>query len=98
MERALAEMDRRRNLQLAYNREHGITPRSITRAIQRELVEREDKTVDVAAEFIIAENLSPVEMQDMITDLEAEMHEAARNLEFERAAYLRDRIRELREE
>lgn len=98
MKRAIAEMDRRRNLQLAYNRQHNIIPQSITKAIQRELVETEEVPLQAAEEFTIAEILSSVEIQDMIIDLEAEMHEAARNLEFERAAVLRDRIRQLKGE
>ncbi|MDK2892693.1 excinuclease ABC subunit UvrB [Methanohalophilus sp.] len=98
MQRAMAEMDRRRNLQLEYNKIHGITPQSITKAIQRELVESEESLVESVPEFAIAENLSPLELQDMIIDLESEMHEAARNLEFERAAMLRDKIRVLKED
>ncbi|MBP2030394.1 excinuclease ABC subunit B [Methanohalophilus levihalophilus] len=98
MQRAMAEMDRRRNLQLDYNEVHGITPQSITKAIQRELVESEEEAVEGAAEFSIAEDLSSVELQDMIIDLESEMHEAARNLEFEKAAAIRDKIRALKED
>jgi excinuclease ABC subunit B len=96
MERAIRETNRRRKLQMEFNETHGITPRSIQKALQKELVEyRESSEVsDVKA---IAEDLSTVELSDMIIDLESEMHLAAKNLEFERAAQLRDRIKELRE-
>ena len=97
MQRAMAEMDRRRNIQLEYNKVHDITPQSITKAIQRELVESDKMMAEDTGEFAIAEDLSSVELQDMVIDLESEMHEAARNLEFEKAAMLRDKIRELKE-
>jgi excinuclease ABC subunit B len=97
MIRAMKEMDRRRNLQFEYNKAYGITPHSITKAIQRELVESDEVIAGYVDESAIADTFSLIEIQDMVIDLEAEMHEAARNLEFERAAVLRDKIRKLRE-
>jgi excinuclease ABC subunit B len=96
MERAIRETNRRRKLQMEFNEEHGITPRSIQKALQKELVEYRESPEgsDIMA---IAEDLSTVELSDMIIDLESEMHLAAKSLDFERAAQLRDRIKELRE-
>jgi len=97
MQRALKEMDRRRQKQLEYNREHDITPRTIQKTIQRELVELEQETSGTASGvMMLAEDMSGREVTDMIIDLESEMKTAARDLEFERAAEFRDRIRELR--
>jgi excinuclease ABC subunit B len=92
---ALKESNRRREMQLAYNREHNITPQTIRKALQKELVEVEYE--EVKSEVLeVAEDMSDMEIEDMIIDLEAEMHSAASNLEFERAAALRDQIKELR--
>ena len=97
---ALAEMDRRRQLQEAYNREHGITPASIVKGIDEVLssvYERDYVTVPLVKEpretFRTEE-----ERAEHVAGLEAEMREAAGNLEFERAASLRDRVREVRQQ
>ncbi|MDA0524204.1 excinuclease ABC subunit UvrB [Methanococcoides alaskense] len=95
MEAALKESDRRRQIQLVYNEEHGIVPQTIHKALQRELVETEYDGV-VSEVLEVAEDLSDIEIADMVIELEAEMHLAAKNLEFERAAALRDNIKELR--
>lgn len=95
MAAALKESNRRREMQLEYNREHNITPQTIRKALQKELVEAEYE--EVKSEVLeVAEYMSDMEIADMIIDLEAEMHSAAANLEFERAAALRDEIKELR--
>ena len=99
MRAALGEMGRRRKLQEAYNREHGITPETIVKEIDdvlSSLYERDYVTVPVAKET------SPVfrtrqEFRDHIAGLERDMRDAARNLEFERAAGLRDQVKTLRE-
>ncbi|MCQ6962805.1 excinuclease ABC subunit UvrB [Methanolobus chelungpuianus] len=96
MERAIRETNRRRKLQMEFNEEHGIIPKSIQKALQKELVEYREST-EVSDVTAIAEGLSTVELSDMIIDLESEMHLAAKSLDFERAAQLRDRIKELRE-
>jgi excinuclease ABC subunit B len=96
MREAMAETERRRALQTAYNREHGITPESITKGIQDilgSIYERDYYTVpkehDPAADaYVPRENLP-----GLIAALEKEMKAAAKRLEFERAAELRDRIR-----
>ena len=96
MREAMAETERRRALQTAFNREHGITPESIKKSIQDilgSIFERDYYTVpketDPAADaYVPRENLPA-----LISTLEKEMKAAAKRLEFERAAELRDRIR-----
>ncbi len=97
MERAIGETNRRRMLQTEFNEKHDITPTTIRKALQKELVEAE-KYQPVSGIMAMAEGASVREIADIIIDLEADMHLAAKNLEFERAAELRDRIRELREQ
>ncbi|OPY20063.1 MAG: excinuclease ABC subunit B [Methanomethylovorans sp. PtaU1.Bin093] len=94
IERAVNETNRRRKLQMEFNEQHGIIPQTIRKALQRELVEVDDTVVPEA--LVLAEDRSEKEVAGMIIDLEAEMHLAAKNLEFERAAELRDMIKELR--
>jgi|TARA_Y100000310_G_scaffold28361_1_gene26986 excinuclease ABC subunit B len=96
MKRAIAETERRRQIQKAYNREHDITPQGIKKAI-KDITER----VRVVAEKQAPYTGVPVSKEDitrLIYDLEKQMKTAAKNLEFERAALLRDRIIELRRE
>ena len=100
MRSALAEMDRRRELQQAYNRTHGITPASIVKEIDDVLssvYERDYVTVplveDLGETFRTAE-----EREAHVSKLEDEMREAASNLAFEHAASLRDRIQRVREQ
>jgi excinuclease ABC subunit B len=94
----MRETDRRRQLQAAYNTEHGITPESIRSSI-RELLqtvyERDYYTVEVEApgEEHFA---SPADLAKRIAELEGRMKEAARRLDFEQAAELRDHLRSLR--
>ena len=98
MAATLRETERRRGLQAAYNAEHGITPESIRSSI-RELLqtvyERDYYTVEVgpAAEEVPGD---PAALEARIKELEAQMKDAARRLDFERAAELRDRVKALR--
>jgi excinuclease ABC subunit B len=97
MRTAIEETGRRRDLQATYNAEHGITPESIRRSIRevlRSVEERDYYTVEVAESSAPFE--SPAALAAAITRLEAEMRDAAKRLDFERAAELRDRIRALR--
>jgi excinuclease ABC subunit B len=98
MREALAETERRRVVQAEYNREHGITPESIKKSI-RELLEtvpeRDYYTVDVPREAA-PQWESPAALARHVEELEREMKDAAKRLDFERAAELRDRIKGLR--
>jgi excinuclease ABC subunit B len=95
MQRAIDETNRRREIQLAYNEEHGITPETIEKAIRTSL-EQTVQARRVAAEAINASE-NELDRAELIAMLEKEMLEAAEALEFERAARLRDRIAEIRE-
>jgi excinuclease ABC subunit B len=97
MRQAIGETSRRRQRQLAYNQEHGITPESVKKGIQDVLAsiyERDYYTVpsldDRTAEYIPRE-----EIPALVTRLDKEMRAAAKGLEFEKAAELRDRIADL---
>ncbi len=93
MRRAMEETERRRVLQLSYNREHGITPQTIEKEIRRgvEEVLRARKT---AAEAVRMEE-GEFDQAEAVADLEKEMFAAAERMEYERAAELRDAIRRL---
>ncbi|MCR6659822.1 MAG: excinuclease ABC subunit UvrB [Asticcacaulis sp.] len=100
MERALAETNRRREKQLAYNAEHGITPESVKRGIADILDSPYEKSDRVQVPMGVAEkDAKPFlgsNFQATLRDLEAKMREAAGNLEFETAARLRDEIKRLK--
>ncbi|MBI4266884.1 MAG: excinuclease ABC subunit UvrB [Chloroflexi bacterium] len=96
MQAAIDETKRRRQIQEEFNREHGITPQGIRKAI-RDITER----VKVVAETKAVYEAAPASKEDLtrlLKELEAQMKTAARALEFEKAALLRDRIIELRKE
>ena len=97
MSRAMAESRRRREYQLAYNEEHGITPQSIHKAIS-ELIDlpwRKPEEVEQLGKDMLA-RMSPTELQALVIQLNEEMLEHAESLEFEEAAKLRDKIAQLR--
>ncbi len=96
MAAAMEETERRRELQLAYNAEHGITPETVRKAI-RSGIEQELRAHKTAQQAIHADE-EEFEVGELITMLEGEMIEAARQLEFETAARLRDRIEKLKNE
>jgi excinuclease ABC subunit B len=83
----------RRNKQLAYNKEHGITPRGVSRALEESLSSHVD---DGKAVAVIRDSGRDFDVTETIRELEAEMVEASNNLEFEKAALLRDQVRELK--
>ena len=93
MERAIVETERRRKKQIAYNEEHGIVPRTIIKGV-RDVIEITSKK-DNSDKPI--KKMSKKEREAMIVRLTAEMKAAAKILEFEHAAYLRDKINRLRE-
>jgi excinuclease ABC subunit B len=94
------ETDRRRTIQRAYNEENGITPQSIISPVEMGLaaiLKAEYGDVEEEETAGLPEVASQAELDAYIAKLETEMREAARKFEFERAAKLRDSIRELRE-
>ncbi|WP_132017715.1 excinuclease ABC subunit UvrB [Hydrogenispora ethanolica] len=93
MTRAINETNRRRAIQMRYNETHGITPESVRKAV-RDLISAEQAAEDkVAYEAQKLPKLSPAEIKAKIDQLETEMLKAAGDLEFERAAELRDEMR-----
>jgi excinuclease ABC subunit B len=103
MDRALKEMERRRERQLAHNREHGITPRSIVKSLEE--VRLTTRVADARTErpekkrddrLVQLDFRDPAKRAQTILALERQMKEAAANLEFELAAMLRDQVNELR--
>jgi excinuclease ABC subunit B len=102
MRRAMDEMDRRREIQNAYNEAHGITPTSIIKSVEdirAQTVAADSKKPDGpgAAPMVTPDMVdSPEGIQSTITELEGLMLEAAKSLEFEKAAQIRDEIEELR--
>jgi excinuclease ABC subunit B len=101
MRAAMDETDRRREIQLAYNKEHGIEPQTIVKAIRdiglrlRDIAEGEGLE-EKARRPIAAGSMPKDELTRLIKDLEGQMKEAAKQLEFEKAAALRDEVVELR--
>ncbi|UCD21638.1 MAG: excinuclease ABC subunit UvrB [Chloroflexota bacterium] len=96
MQKAIEETSRRRQVQEVYNKEHGITPHGIKKAI-KDITER----VQAVAETRIPYAVNPIskdEIRQLIKQLESQMKSAAKNLEFEKAAMIRDRIIELRKD
>ncbi|MCX2727086.1 excinuclease ABC subunit UvrB [Thermomicrobium sp. 4228-Ro] len=104
MRRAIEETYRRRKIQMEYNERHGIQPRSIVKQV-RDLTDRLRQAAEERAPYHVGlaapqagvlSELSPDELARLIRDLERQMKEAAKQLEFEKAALLRDQIFELR--
>ena len=94
MDFAITETNRRRKIQQAYNEAHGIVPKSVKREIKDDL----EVTKAAKQEEVAVEAASPEMIAEEIASLEAEMMIAAENLEFERAAVLRDQIKALKGE
>jgi excinuclease ABC subunit B len=95
---AMNETDRRRAIQVAYNEEHGITPTTILRALDMELagIVKADYTDLADITEGVPEFSTQQELDDYIVRLEMDMREAAKKFEFEKAAKLRDMIRDLK--
>ena len=99
MQRAIAETERRRKKQAAHNKAHNIEPRTVVKAV-RDLTARltAAKVAEPTASYATAVRLPEHELSRLILDLEEQMREAAQQLEFEKAAALRDQILELRQQ
>jgi excinuclease ABC subunit B len=96
MQKAIDETQRRRQVQEAYNRQHGITPQGIKKAI-KDITERVQAVAETRTPYAVTP-VSKEEMAQLIRQLESQMKAAAKNLEFEKAAMIRDRIVELRKD
>jgi excinuclease ABC subunit B len=100
MRRAIDETTRRRQIQRAYNEEHGITPQSIVSTVDMglaEILKSEYADVGEKETAALPEFTSQAELGEFIAKMETEMREAAKQFNFERAAKLRDSIKELRD-
>ena len=98
MENAIGETQRRRAIQEEYNREHGITPTTIIKSIDATLVTAyEADYFKVPLELDDFEEYSPRKLKETIAQLEADMRHAAKEMKFEQAAEIRDKLRYLRE-
>jgi excinuclease ABC subunit B len=97
MQRAIDETNRRRAVQERYNEEHGIEPESIVKEV-RDLTDRVKMVAEERAPYRLAGEVPEAELTYLIGELEKQMKEAAANLEFEKAALLRDQIFELRKQ
>lgn len=101
MKRAINEVERRRDIQLEYNKEHEITPQQITKPIREKLIDQqleeelEGKKKDAFIDVDFRQ-LPPYELRKVVRNLEKEMKYEAEMLNFERAAVLRDKIKDLR--
>ena len=99
MNEAIKEVERRRSVQLKYNKKHRITPRSIEKVIRARLVEEkieDEKQANYLLTLQKKEILLPDEKEKLIKRLSLEMRNAAKELDFETAAILRDQIRFLK--
>ena len=96
MEAAIRETERRRSIQEKYNKDHGITPKTIIKPITDVAAfTAAEKVAEDAEKAVDAKKLSPKQLDDLIKELTAEMKRASKNLDFEYAATLRDRIKEI---
>jgi len=94
IQKFLAVTEKRRARQIAYNTEHNITPRSVSRAVEESLAVQEDQ--HAAAMGLLRETTTDLDVTETIRELEGEMLKAAEDLQFEKAALLRDQIKELK--
>lgn len=100
MDQAIKEVERRRKIQIEYNKKHNITPKTIEKAIRAKLVEQEAKEqeqpIDILLQMSKKDVLLPDEKEKLIKRLRQEMLSAAKELDFETATLLRDRIKFLK--
>jgi excinuclease ABC subunit B len=97
MRRAIEETYRRRRLQVEYNEKHGITPAGIRKAI-KDISSRLKSVAEESAPYDTGAGMSPDVVLKLVKEMEQQMKQAARQLEFEKAALLRDQIVKLRRE
>jgi excinuclease ABC subunit B len=99
MQAAIGEIDRRRDIQIAYNKEHGITPKGIIKAV-KDITERikAEAVAEKKEGYDVEKPATREDIMRMVKDLESQMKQAAKLLQFEKASLIRDRIIELRKE
>ncbi|MCH8061844.1 MAG: excinuclease ABC subunit UvrB [Chloroflexi bacterium] len=95
MKRAIDETERRRAIQESYNKEHGITPQGIQKTVH-DITERVKAIAETRAPYITNSDMPKDDLLRLVKDLESQMKTASKNLEFEKAAMLRDQIVDLR--
>jgi excinuclease ABC subunit B len=99
MQEAIDEVNRRRTIQIAYNKKHNITPTTISKSIRARLVEEkieEEKQANYLLTLQSKDVLLPDEKEKLIKKLSSQMKEAAKDLDFETASILRDQVKKLR--
>jgi excinuclease ABC subunit B len=94
MKATIQECDRRRKIQIAFNQRHGITPQTIQKAIHTGIEEWAEEKAEALVADIVGQNQEEYALANYVSELEREMDLAARNLQFERAAMIRDKIKE----
>lgn len=100
MRLAIDETNRRRKLQIAFNKEHNITPKTIKKSVENNLlslVASYRSLEDIVAEQMSELNIDKKDLPKLLNKLEKDMHKAAKLLDFERAAQIRDQIKKLRD-
>jgi len=100
MQKAIAETERRREIQIAYNKKYGIIPQTIKKPVENNLlslVAGYRELEDIVAEEMIDLGIDKKDLPKLIDKLEKDMHKAAKVLDFERAAEIRDKLKKLRE-
>ena len=98
MQRAISETNRRRKIQMEYNIKNGITPTTVQKGVRDTL--ETIKAAEGETKYTFTQDIEQMDESDLqvlISKLEKEMKEAARELQFEKAAFLRDRLKELKE-
>ena len=99
MDKAIKETQRRRNIQLEYNKKHNITPQTIKKPIENnllQLVASYRNIEDIVAEEMVENNISQKDLPKLLDKLEKSMKKAASILDFERAAEIRNQIKKLK--
>jgi excinuclease ABC subunit B len=98
MQRAIDETNRRRKIQTDYNTEHGIEPLSIIKAVRELISQQAHVLAEERAAYNVGQKMPKEEVSRLVRELEKQMKQAAKDLEFEKAAMLRDQILELRQQ
>ena len=98
MQHAIDETNRRRKIQVQYNEEHGIVPASVVKAVRALISKEEHAVAEPRESYTVAGKMPKDELARLIRELEKDMKQSAKDLEFEKAALLRDQIFDLRQQ